>query len=75
MFFGLFLFLKITGLSQSGDISLSGTWRFAMDSTDAGIREQWFTKLLSGSIQLPGSMNSNNLGVKVGIHTQWTASL
>ncbi len=75
MFFGLFLFLKTTGLSQSGDISLSATWRFAMDSTDAGIREQWFTKLLSGSIQLPGSMNSNNLGVKVGIHTQWTASI
>jgi Glycosyl hydrolases family 2, TIM barrel domain/Glycosyl hydrolases family 2/Glycosyl hydrolases family 2, sugar binding domain len=75
LFFWLFLFLKITGLSQSSDISLAGTWRFAIDSSDAGIREQWFTRRLSASIQLPGSMNSNNLGMKVGIHTQWTASI
>ncbi|GGH58662.1 hypothetical protein HNQ91_000467 [Filimonas zeae] len=57
------------------DLSLAGVWRFATDSTDKGVAEQWFRRVLPDSIQLPGSMASNGKGDEVTLQTQWTGTI
>ncbi len=56
-------------------IDLSGEWRFAIDSTDSGVRERWFARELDEFITLPGSMNTNGKGETVTVETPWTASV
>lgn len=58
-------------------VSLSGTWRFALDHQDSGISEQWFAKALPGDdeIQLPGVLESQGYGDEIDIHTPWVLSL
>ncbi|HQU74262.1 MAG TPA: glycoside hydrolase family 2 TIM barrel-domain containing protein, partial [Calditrichia bacterium] len=57
------------------DISLAGTWRFAIDSTDAGMTEKWFEQSLPQTISLPGSMAENDLGDIPGLTTRWTGTI
>ena len=56
-------------------ISLAGTWRFRIDSLDAGVTKKWYTIPLSDAVNLPGSMLENNKGNEVTIHTKWTGSI
>jgi hypothetical protein len=44
-------------------IKLSGSWKFAMDSSGIGIQEKWFSKLLTDSVILPGTMDENHKGI------------
>lgn len=46
-------------------ISLAGEWRFALDSTDVGEREEWFGKLLEYRIKLPGITDEGGYGPEV----------
>lgn len=66
-----------TSRSQASDdtLSLKGTWRFAMDSADQGMKELFYTKKLPETILLPGSMVQNDKGYDVTLKTQWTASI
>jgi len=75
--FVLFLFCSLSFLARSQDhqIDLSGTWRFAMDKSDVGISEQWFSKILAETVQLPGSMSTNGKGFDVSLKTQWTGQI
>jgi beta-galactosidase/beta-glucuronidase len=60
-----FISLSYPGLGQAVQkkkIDLSGTWSFAIDSLDKGIREKWYNRILSESIRLPGSMTANGKG-------------
>lgn len=56
-------------------ISLSGKWRFAIDSADKGLREKWFLQQLTDSIQLPGTMTENGKGNDITLQTKWTGSI
>jgi hypothetical protein len=56
-------------------IDLAGTWRFAVDRSDAGIAERWFAAALPGTIELPGSMAENGLGDEVSVATKWTGGI
>jgi hypothetical protein len=56
-------------------IDLSGEWSFVLDPNDAGISEQWYAKALSGTIQLPGSLQEQGYGDDVGVETQWTGGV
>ncbi len=69
------LSIAFSFVCHSQEISLAGKWSFAIDSLDVGINEKWFNKKLSGNIQLPGSMNTNNLGNDIALNTKWTASI
>ena len=42
---------------------LNGTWLFSMDTAGAGITERWYTKQLSDSVRLPGTLDENNKGI------------
>lgn len=65
--------LTVTG--QSNALDLSGKWDFQIDREDAGVKEQWFRKILEDHINLPGSMPEKLKGDEVTVHTQWTGSL
>jgi hypothetical protein len=63
--------------AQSADdtLSLAGTWHFAMDSADQGIRRQFYGRQLKDAIHLPGSMVQNHRGYPVTLQTKWTGSI
>ena len=51
-------------MSTSGreTISLAGTWAFALDPGNAGIRERWFARALNDRITLPGTTDEAGKG-------------
>lgn len=57
------------------ELSLAGTWRFAIDKDNRGIAEQWFLRPLEDSVHLPGSMAENGKGDEVTLQTQWTGTI
>ncbi|MFB6340833.1 glycoside hydrolase family 2 protein [Saccharicrinis sp. FJH62] len=68
--------LLVTSCSQSSrQIDLSGDWQFAMDRNDVGVSEQWFSKNLDETVELPGSMMTNDKGFTPNLHTPWTGSI
>lgn len=67
-----------SGCRTSNDtvISLAGDWNFRMDSTDRGVKEQWWQGISEPmSIVLPGSMVENGYGDDISLTTPWTASI
>lgn len=44
-------------------IELQGSWQFAVDTTNAGIPEKWFTKDFSETVHLPGTTDLNKKGI------------
>ena len=71
----LFLVFCSCEKEQTKEIDLSGEWQFQMDSLDQGITEQWYTKNLFESVQLPGSMTENGKGNDITVDTHWTGSM
>ena len=55
--------------------SLAGQWRFSMDRTDIGAREQWFNRDLSERIELPGILQAQGYGDEISVDTPWVAAL
>jgi hypothetical protein len=65
----VFRFLIFTGISFLFSCSdseftsnrltynLSGSWQFALDSTETGINEKWFEKELAEEVKLPGTLD------------------
>lgn len=56
-------------------INLSGTWKFAMDASDVGVKEGWFNKTLPEDIKLPGSLTTNGKGDEITLTTPWTGQI
>ena len=56
-------------------IDLAGQWRFAMDRSDVGVKEGWFTRGLTDRIQLPGILQSQGYGDEISVDTPWVAAL
>lgn len=70
------ILLAIVALPTSGStISLSGTWRFALDPQDAGLQEAWFQNRLSGHIKLPGSLPGQGVGESITTNTPWIGTV
>jgi len=45
-------------------ISLSGSWRFALDANDVGVDQQWFARELADTVKLPGTTDENHKGIR-----------
>jgi len=61
-----------------GDVqSLAGSWRFALDRDDAGVKAGWFARPLDATtrIALPGILQAQGYGDDVTVDTQWVAAL
>jgi hypothetical protein len=56
-------------------LPLAGTWRFALDPADEGLREQWFSRRLEGQVRLPGSLPQQGIGDPVTTNTAWTGGI
>lgn len=50
-------------ISQRETILLNGSWHFALDTANAGISEKWYTRILTDSVKLPGTLDENNKGI------------
>ena len=55
-------------------MSLDGMWRFMIDPTDSGEKNQWFKPELPVYIKLPGIMQSQ-FGMDISTSTPWVLSL
>lgn len=62
-------------LSRAETLDLRGTWRFALDRQDSGVREQWFKENLRDSIRLPGILQAQGFGDEISKETPWMLSL
>jgi hypothetical protein len=62
-------------VKQSETIDLSGEWQFQMDPDDVGVKENWFEKEFSETVQLPGSMDENGKGFDITMETKWTGGV
>ena len=72
----LLSFLALTACRQADNKqSLQGEWRFALDRNDRGLAEQWYTRSLTDTIHLPGSLQEQGYGDEVGTETPWTGQI
>ena len=73
----LVLLIACTGCNNKVQqkIDLTGTWKFAMDPSDKGITEAWFSQELKDTLKLPGSLTSNGKGEDISLHTPWTGQI
>ena len=50
-------------ISPRQTIFLNGSWHFALDTSKVGIIEKWYTRALSDSVKLPGTLDENRKGI------------
>ncbi|MGI6232048.1 MAG: sugar-binding domain-containing protein [Prevotella sp.] len=53
------------------EINLAGTWMFATDPNDEGLKEGWVQRDFKETVTLPGSMMTNDKGNEVTAKTNW----
>ena len=63
------------GSPANENLSLAGTWRFALDRRDVGVTERWFDRNLSGKVELPGSLPEQGIGDPISTNTPWTGGI
>lgn len=68
------VFLVVPASLQAA-VPLNGTWRFALDRDDAGVKAEWFRRDLTDRIQLPGVLQAQGFGDEISIKTPWVLSL
>lgn len=57
-----FVFNASAGGGTPSTIDLSGPWRFHFDRNDAGVKEKWFERKLTETIDLPNSTDTAGKG-------------
>jgi hypothetical protein len=71
----LWLAASTASFAQTAVRSLAGDWRFALDRTDAGMNEKWFTRDLTDKIKLPGVLQGQGYGDEISTSTPWVTTL
>ncbi|MDR2145781.1 MAG: beta-glycosidase [Tannerella sp.] len=62
---GAYLMLASCGnIADREYIRLEGQWAFALDSLNVGEPEKWFEKTFADSVELPGTTDTNQKGIK-----------
>lgn len=69
------LWLLTPATAIGANLSLAGEWRFALDRSDLGIKDQWFARDLTERITLPGVLQSQGYGDEISTSTPWVLSL
>ncbi|WP_029905071.1 beta galactosidase jelly roll domain-containing protein [Prevotella sp. 10(H)] len=62
-------------VSPAQNIDLKGVWKFKMDPEDVGLMQNWQTKDFDETVQLPGSMATNDKGFDISMETNWTGKI
>jgi len=76
----IWLMLVLTGCGTIQNktnerLSLTGEWKFRIDSLDQGIKDGWYNDMTDKTITLPGSMAENGKGYDVTLTTDWTGDI
>jgi len=50
--------------AEENMLPLEGTWKFRLDAGNVGVAEKWFTQALDDTVQLPGTTDTNQKGVR-----------
>ena len=75
LFLGVVVLMLIpASVCLARPMSLEGVWRFMIDPSDSGERNQWFNQNLPVTIKLPGIMQPQ-YGMDIGTYTPWVLSL
>ncbi|HEU5459505.1 MAG TPA: hypothetical protein VFU83_03390, partial [Pyrinomonadaceae bacterium] len=67
--------LALAPLCSARPIPLDGFWRLALDPTDSGERQEFFSRKLPHSIKLPGTLQAEKIGIPITKNTPWVLSL
>ena len=68
------LLLLPVSVCPANRMSLDGMWRFMIDPSDSGEKNQWFKSSFPINIKLPGIMQSQ-FGLDISTSTPWVLSL
>ena len=60
---------------ETNQLDLSGNWSFQLDPDDVGTGKGWFRTVRPASVRLPGSIQSQGIGLKPTLETHWTGSI
>jgi hypothetical protein len=50
---------------ETTTLPLAGSWRFQLDAKGAGLAENWFSRELEDTVELPGTTDTNRKGKRV----------
>lgn len=72
---GSLLLLSFNQPENEKVISLSGKWKYRLDPNDKGDNEKWYLQKFDKELELPGSLNEQNIGDEITLSTKWTGSI
>lgn len=67
--------ISLTRLSAAETLPLAGDWHFQLDRANTGAAERWFTRELTGSFTLPGTLPARGIGDPITVDTKWTGGI
>lgn len=71
----LSVLLIFMSCKSPSEMSLAGSWKFALDPDNKGVNEHWELKNLSDNLHLPGSLQEQGKGFNVDLNTKWTGQI
>ncbi|MFW6101545.1 MAG: sugar-binding domain-containing protein [Bacteroidota bacterium] len=76
LLFGLnSLLICCSDVPEKEKLSLKGEWKIRLDSSDIGIKKQWYRQDFRGTAQLPGSLQEQGYGNDIDSSTSWTGTV
>ncbi len=75
IFISILLIFIQQAVAQNNVIDLSGEWRYRLDRDGEGEVQEWYNDHFTATLQLPGSLNTNNVGDDVSVDTPWCGSV
>ena len=73
--FGVGALVISASICSAASMSLEGTWRCNYDPGDSGEKQQFFIQKLPFGCRLPGSLQSQKIGLPIMTNTPWVLSL
>lgn len=64
-----------SALGNTDTLSLVGSWHLQLDRENVGLEQAWYTRQLSDSIELPGSLPGHGIGDPITVETPWVGSI
>ena len=64
-----------SNVPEKDKITLKGEWKIRIDTSDIGIKNQWYRENFSQTLKLPGSLQEQGYGNNIDSSTSWTGSI
>lgn len=70
-----FALLAFAALTAGETLNLAGNWHFQLDRNNTGTTERWFSRELTGTFALPGTLPGRGIGDPITAATKWTGGI